>query len=47
MLQFKEIKEDIDDIKIKYIEDKEIATPKSFILFYTDDELIEESIPEI
>jgi hypothetical protein len=48
MLQFDEIKEDImDDRKIEHTGDSKIAIPKSFILVYTDDELTEESIPEI
>lgn len=47
MLQFGQIKEDMDDINVENISDGEIAIPKSFILVYTDDELTEESIPEI
>ncbi|WP_414468675.1 hypothetical protein [Methanobacterium sp. ACI-7] len=48
MLQFEQIKEEtMDDIKIEPIGDKEVALPKSFILIYTDDELIEEAIPEV
>ena len=47
MLQFEQIKEDTDDINIENIGDKEIPTPKSFILTYIDNELTEEAIPEI
>lgn len=48
MLQFKEIKEDkMDDIKIESIGDDQLSIPKSFILIYTDNELSEESIPEM
>ncbi len=48
MLQFKQIKEDTtDDITVENAEDKDALIPKNFILVYTDDELTEESIPEI
>ena len=47
MLQFEEIKEDTEDVKIEDTGDKETSLPKSFILVYTDDELTEGAIPEL
>jgi len=47
MLQFEEIKEDTEDVKIEDTGDKETSLPKSFILVYTDDELTEGYIPEL
>lgn len=47
MLQFREIREDNVHVKVEPIGKDDGVLPKGFLIVYTDDELNEESVPEL